>query len=175
MSRTYRLLLFDQDGTLTFENKHYHQDLSTLPAYPFTGETLRGLYASGYKLVVVTNQSGIAREYFTMEEVQALHKRFCTEWQLAPEFYICPHHPDEGCRCRKPEPYLLQQAMSDHKVAVEECLMIGDSVTDFLAAEKAGIAFALVLTGRGQLSQGQLPGSPAMVLNNIADLQRNLN
>lgn len=174
MSRIYHLLLFDRDGTLTFENRHYHQDLSILPAYPFTGEALRGMHTSGHKLAVITNQSGIARGYFSMEEAKALHKRFCEEWQIAPKFYICPHHPDEGCRCRKPKPYLLQQAMSDHKVAAEECLMIGDSVTDYLAAEQAGIAFALVLTGRGRFSQVQLPRPPTMMLNNIADLLRNL-
>ncbi len=171
---TYQLLLFDRDGTLTFENRYYHQDLSTLPDYPFTGEALRGLHTSNHQLAVVTNQSGVARGFFSIEDVQTLHKRFCKKWQLTPEFYICPHHPDEGCRCRKPEPYLLQQAMSDHKVAAEECLMIGDSVTDYVAAEQAGIAFALVLTGRGRFSQGQLPGPPIMVLNNIADLLRNL-
>ncbi len=172
--RPYRLLLFDRDGTLTYEERICHRDLSALPPYPFTGATLKDLHSEGYPLAVVTNQSGIARGYWSMEELQALHERFCREWGVTPRFYICPHHPDDGCRCRKPEPGLLQQAMSEHKVSPEACLVIGDSLTDYGAAQRAGTAFALVLTGRGRATRDQLPEPPAMVLDTVAGLRGHL-
>lgn len=171
---SYQLLLFDRDGTLTYEQRSYHRNLSALPSYPFTGATLKELNASGYRLAVATNQSGIARGYWSMEEVEVLHERFCREWGVTPRFYICPHHPDDGCRCRKPEPELLQRAMSGYGVQAEACLMIGDSLADYGAARRAGAAFALVLTGRGRATRDQLPEPPAMVLDNIAGLREHL-
>jgi len=172
--KLYRLLLFDRDGTLTYEEKSYHRDLSALRSYPFTGVILRDLNKAGHSLAVVSNQSGIARGYWNMDEVHALHERFCREWEISPRYYICPHHPDDGCQCRKPEPGLLQQALSEHKVQSEASLTIGDSLADYGAAQRAGTAFALVLTGRGRATRDQLPEPPAMVLDTVASLREHL-
>ncbi|MFB0515611.1 MAG: D-glycero-alpha-D-manno-heptose-1,7-bisphosphate 7-phosphatase [Candidatus Neomarinimicrobiota bacterium] len=169
--RRFRLLLFDRDGTLTYENRRYHRDLLTLPSYPFAGPTLQDLAAAGYHLAVVTNQSGIAHGYWPLEAVQALHERFCREWGVTLPFYICPHHPDEGCQCRKPGASLLQQAMTDCGIEPGSSLMIGDSMSDYGAAQAAGVGFALVLTGRGRVTDRQLPTPPAMVLDTIAGLR----
>ncbi|UCH62450.1 MAG: HAD-IIIA family hydrolase [Fidelibacterota bacterium] len=171
---SYQLLLFDRDGTLTYEQRSFHRDLSALPAYPFTGVTLKQLDESGCRLGIATNQSGIARGYWSMKEVDVLHERFCREWDVTPRFYLCPHHPDDGCRCRKPESELLQRAMSDCGVQAKACLMIGDSLADYGAAQSAGVAFALVLTGRGRATRDQLPEPPAMILDNIAGLNKHL-
>lgn len=172
--KPFRLLLFDRDGTLSYENQPRHRDLSALPAYPFAGPVLKDLHSAGYLLVVVTNQSGIARGYWSREEVEATHERFCREWGVAPGLYICPHHPDDHCRCRKPEPNLLQQALADYGVVAESCLMIGDSLSDYGAARKAGVDFSLVLTGRGRGTRCQLPHPPLMVLDTVADLREPL-
>ena len=169
-----RLLLFDRDGTLTYENERRHRDLAALPPYPFSVPVLWVLHAAGHHLAVVTNQSGIARGYWSLAEVQAVHERFCREWEVAPGLYICPHQPDDGCLCRKPQPALLQQAMADYKVQPADSLMIGDSLADYGAAHGAGAAFALVLTGRGRVTREQLPGSPAMVLDTMAGLREYL-
>jgi len=167
----YRLLIFDRDGTLTYENRRYHRDLSGLSPYPFTGPVFKELYAAGCQLAVVTNQSGIARGYWRLEEVRAVHDRFCKEWSVTPRFYICPHLPDDGCRCRKPQPGLIQQALSDSGIEPGASLMVGDSLSDYGAARAAGVAFALVLTGRGRFTRDQLPAPSAMVLDTVADLR----
>ncbi len=172
--KRYRLLLFDRDGALTYENRQYHRDLSALPAYPFAGSLLRDLDKSGYPLAVVTNQSGIARGYWSLEEVQAAHDRLCREWGVVPRFYICPHHPDDGCQCRKPAPGLLHQALEDAGIKPESGLMIGDSLVDHGAARSAGVDFALVLTGRGRATLQQLPEPPIMVLDSVAGLRVHL-
>ncbi len=169
--KPYRLLLFDRDGTLTYENRDYHRQLADLKAYPFTGSLLRDLHQAGHELAVVTNQSGVARGLWPLEEVEAVHQRFCREWGVDLAFYVCPHHPRDGCHCRKPQPELIRQAMAQHQSEPEATLMVGDSPADFGAAQGAGVAFALVLTGRGRLTQAQLPQPPDMVLDSIAHLR----
>ncbi|UCD37726.1 MAG: HAD-IIIA family hydrolase [Fidelibacterota bacterium] len=167
----YRLLLFDRDGTLTYEREDYHRDLSRLFGYPFTSPVLKAFHTAGYLLAVVTNQSGIARGYWKLGEVETAHRRLCREWDVTPSFHICPHHPDDGCDCRKPAVGLLNEAMDVHGSQPEESLMIGDSLGDYLAARESGMHFGLVLTGRGRVTRSQLPSLPTMVLDTIADLE----
>jgi D-glycero-D-manno-heptose 1,7-bisphosphate phosphatase len=166
----YRLLLFDRDGTLTYENIDFHKNLSILPSYPFSANTLQLLNRAGYSIAIVTNQSGIARGYWSLDKVEKLHKRLTKEWQVPLQFYICPHHPDEDCSCRKPKAGLLKNAMMDYGSTPPECLMIGDSLIDYEAAKAAGIDFALVLTGRGRVTRERLPEIPALKSNTIAQL-----
>ncbi len=169
MSR-FRLLLFDRDGTLTFENKDYHTDLNRLRPYPFVKGALNALKAQGYMMGVITNQSGIGRGMWTEAEVDQAHLALNRAWTVDLQYYICPHHPDEGCDCRKPKPTLIQKAMDDFGVAAAETLMIGDRMTDLDSARHADVAAALVLTGRGrELARGKI-GKPDFIINNVAEL-----
>lgn len=169
--KAYKFFLFDRDGTLNYENREYHRDLSAVRPYPFAGPILRGLDQAGYPLAVVTNQSGVARGYWDEGDLRIMHDRLCQEWGVQLRFYICPHHPEDGCSCRKPGTQLLEQALHDRGVASQDSLMIGDSVSDFEAANRAGIDFALVLTGRGHITQAQLSGTPMTVLDTVAGLR----
>jgi D-glycero-D-manno-heptose 1,7-bisphosphate phosphatase len=172
--KPYQLLLFDRDGTLNNENRDYHRDLSSIHPYPFAGGILSALDQAGYHLSVVTNQSGVARGYWDESDLRIMHDRMCKEWDVRLQFYICPHHPNDGCACRKPGTQLLEQAMHDRGIAPQKSLMIGDSITDFEAANKAGVDFALALTGRGQNTRAQLPGAPMIILDTVADLREHL-
>ncbi|MEE9162704.1 MAG: HAD-IIIA family hydrolase [Candidatus Neomarinimicrobiota bacterium] len=165
-----RLVLFDRDGTLTYEQMGRHASLEALSPYPFAGPLLKALEAAGRRLAVVTNQSGIGRGVWQRSDVDALHERFCAEWGVSPAFYLCPHAPTEGCSCRKPEPGLLLQALEEHELSPRRSLMVGDSLTDAGAADSAGIPFALVLTGRGRVTREKLSAPPAFVLETVADL-----
>ena len=165
-----QLLLFDRDGTLTYEQMGHHPVLAELAAYPFAGPLLREQHAAGRDLAVVTNQSGVARGYWPLSEVEAAHQRFCAEWVVTPAFYICPHGPDDACPCRKPRPGLLRQALDEHGVLAAHCLMIGDALSDAGAAAAVGVPFALVLTGRGRTTRPRLSSPPALVLDTVAEL-----
>lgn len=165
------MLLFDRDGTLTYEQTGRHASLEALSPYPFAGPLLKALAAAGRRLAVVTNQSGIGQGIWQRAEVEALHERFCEEWGVSPAFYICPHAPTEACPCRKPRPGLLLQALEEHNLSPRQALMVGDSLTDAGAADSAGIAFALVLTGRGRVVRDKLTAPPALVLETVADLR----
>ncbi len=169
----YHLILFDRDGTLNYEEQSYHRDLAILNSYPFSGPALRTLAAAGHRLALVTNQSGIARGYWSTGEVDRLHERFFKEWRVAPGVYLCPHGPDEGCRCRKPLPGLIEQALADHECSPAAALMVGDSPADAGAARQAGVDFALVLTGRGRSTRGRMTDPPVMLLDTVADLAGN--
>jgi D-glycero-D-manno-heptose 1,7-bisphosphate phosphatase len=166
----YRLLLFDRDGTLTYENINFHKDLSILPSYPYSAKTLQILDKAGFSIAIVTNQSGIARGFWSMSQVEKLHQRLAKEWQVPLQFYICPHHPDEDCACRKPKAGLLERAMMDYGSAPSQCLMIGDSLIDFESAKVAGIDFALVLTGRGRVTDERLSENPVVKSDTVAQL-----
>ncbi len=170
----YHLILFDRDGTLNYEEQSYHSDLSVLRPYPFSGPTLRALATAGHWLALATNQSGIARGYWSLDEVDRLHRRFFQEWGVEPRVYLCPHGPAEGCNCRKPLPGLVLRALADHQCPPAAALMVGDSLTDAGAAEQAGVDFALVLTGRGRSTRDHLSHPPAMLLDTVADLTGNL-
>ncbi len=169
----YHLILFDRDGTLNYEEQSYHRDLSVLRPYPFSGPTLRALAAAGHRLALATNQSGIARGFWSLDEVDRLHRRFFQEWGVEAEVYLCPHSPADGCSCRKPLPGLVLQALADHQCPPATALMVGDSLADAGAAERAGVDFALVLTGRGRSTRDRLSRPPAMLLDTVADLTRN--
>ena len=168
--KTYRLLLFDRDGTLTYENTDFHKDLSTLSPYPFTAITLQRLHRAGFLMAVITNQSGIARGYWSMGQVETLHQQLTKEWRIPLQFYVCPHHPNDDCFCRKPRTGLIERAMVDFNLKPAQCLMIGDTITDYESARAAGIDFGLVLTGRGRATEGRLQGAPILKTDTVAQI-----
>lgn len=163
-----RAIFLDRDGTINVE-KNYLIDPSELVLLPGVGEALRRGREAGYLLVVVTNQSGVARGYFTTSAVDALHDHL--QQELRPygvqidAFYHCPHHPEHGagpCSCRKGEPGMLLQAAQEHHIDLSASWMIGDKRSDIEAGNNAGCRSILVRTGYGEQEGQGLP--PATVI-----------
>jgi D-glycero-D-manno-heptose 1,7-bisphosphate phosphatase len=164
-----RAIFLDRDGTINVE-KNYLIDPTDLVLLPGVGEALRRGREAGYLLIVVTNQSGVARGYFTTSAVDALHDHLQRE--LLPygvqidAFYHCPHHPEHGagfCDCRKGAPGMLLQAAQEHQIDLSASWMVGDKRSDIEAGYNAGCRSILVRTGYGeQEGQGVLP--PATVI-----------
>ena len=117
------------------------------------GQALREWQDAGYLLIIVTNQSGVGRGYFSLDDVAAVHVQVFIEYQqFGVSFHdvlICPHHPDEGCKCRKPSPYLLLEAAKKYNVNLSQSYFIGDAPSDLDCAIQAGCHPVLLLTGRG--------------------------
>ncbi len=155
-------IFLDRDGTLNIEKGHLRKP-DELELLPNVGDTLRSLRQAGYRLVIITNQSVIARGEASEADVAAIHRRL--EWELGKSgafvdaIYVCPHHPDRGfpgersdlkivCDCRKPAIGLIERASLDLQINIASSWLIGDQARDIEAAQRAGVRSVLVLTGK---------------------------
>jgi D-glycero-D-manno-heptose 1,7-bisphosphate phosphatase len=136
-----KAVFIDKDGTL-IRDVPYNIDPRWLRLTPGAGVALRRLKNAGYKLIVITNQPGIARKLFKESDLLSLNAEIQT--LLAPYgvkmdgFYYCPHGPSDGCKCRKPLPGLILRAAEDHAIDLRKSWMIGDILHDVEAGNRAG-------------------------------------
>ncbi len=141
-----RAVFIDRDGTIARDVPYCSrpEDFELLPG---AAEGIRILNEQGFKVVVVTNQSGIARGYFTEEMLTQIHQKMLRELARRgahiDAIYYCPHHPDDGCDCRKPKPKLVLQAARDLNIDLAQSYVIGDSEMDIELARQAGCAGAV--------------------------------
>ncbi|MDR1656293.1 MAG: D-glycero-beta-D-manno-heptose 1,7-bisphosphate 7-phosphatase [Deltaproteobacteria bacterium] len=181
-----KAVFLDRDGTINHDVGYLSQweNFRWIDGVP---DALAQLKKAGFALVVITNQSGVARGYYTSQEVQTLHRKIDTDLLQRAEikldgWYYCTHHPDLApCSCRKPSPELLLKAAKDLGLALSASFMIGDKSLDIMAGLNAGVQGSLlVLTGYGQGDQSKVPpGTPvfpdlpaaaAFILNKTIDL-----
>jgi D-glycero-D-manno-heptose 1,7-bisphosphate phosphatase len=152
-------VFLDRDGTIN-EEVGYLDRLEKLRLVPGAAEAIRLINRSGMKAVVVTNQSGVARGFFTEAFVDEVHSHLREmlqeEGASLDGFYFCPHHPTEGrgrylrsCNCRKPSPGLLLRAIEELSLEPERSYMVGDTLKDIEAASRIGARGILVRTGYG--------------------------
>ncbi|OPY10322.1 MAG: D-glycero-beta-D-manno-heptose-1,7-bisphosphate 7-phosphatase [Syntrophus sp. PtaB.Bin001] len=160
-------VFLDRDGTIN-EEVGFLDCLERLKLFPDTPSAVRLINERGMKVVVATNQSGIARGYFTEAVVEMLHdhiqKRLQAKGAHIDRFYYCPHHPTEGrgsyrivCACRKPEAGMLRQAAEEMGLDLSRSYLIGDKATDIEAAARAGVKSILI---RNSFSSGEIQGFP---------------
>jgi D-glycero-D-manno-heptose 1,7-bisphosphate phosphatase len=153
-------VFIDRDGCLTDE-VGYVNHVSRIRLLPRTGEAVRRLNQAGVPAVMVTNQAGIARGYFSEDVLHAVNAEMVR--QLAAQgarldgLYVCTHHPHEGqppyravCDCRKPRPGLLQRAKRELALDLAASVMVGDRISDVAVGQAVGAAGVLVLTGYGR-------------------------
>jgi histidinol-phosphate phosphatase family protein len=145
MSSPPKAVLFDRDGTLVADVP-YNGDPGRVVLMPGAREALDRLRAAGVATAVVSNQSGVARGYLRVEQVEAVNRR--VEELAGPlgPWLVCVHGPAEGCRCRKPAPGLIEAAAGALGVEPGECVVIGDIGADVEAARAAGARGVLVPT-----------------------------
>ncbi|MBF0096021.1 MAG: D-glycero-beta-D-manno-heptose 1,7-bisphosphate 7-phosphatase [Magnetococcales bacterium] len=151
-------IFFDRDGVLNIDHGYVHR-VEQFTWVEGAREAILWCNQQGYLVIVVTNQSGIARGYYDEAQLQEL-----TAWmqeQLAFDgahmdgVYYCPHHPEakdpyyrRQCQCRKPQPGMLEQAIGEWEIDRERSILIGDNQTDLQAAQQAGVAGFLFQGGR---------------------------
>lgn len=149
-AKSWKLAMFDRDGTINVDTGHLHEP-EKLELIPSTVDIMRG-YSDDpdYKVVVVTNQAGIAKGLYTETDMRRLHRYMEDELEKlgvrVDAWYFCPHHPDYTgpCECRKPAPGMLLAAMRDFDAESAECVMYGDKPSDEAAAIAAGVRFIAV-------------------------------
>ncbi len=151
MSELGRAVFVDRDGVLNRELGGYVTRPEDLELLPGVADALARLHRAGWPMIVFTNQAGIGRGRFTAETLDLIHAKLRAEIAVAGgeirAIYFCPHHPDDGCECRKPLPGMLLQAAREHHFDLAQCYAIGDTPRDIHAAHAAGCRAILVLTG----------------------------
>ena len=146
-------IFLDRDGVINENRADYVKSWSEFRFLPGSREAIAKLTQAGHRIVVCTNQAGIARGSISMETVDEIHRRMMTSISEAggkiEKVYYCPHGKDEECACRKPHPGMLLQARDELGLDMLNAVFIGDSITDVRAGLAAGIHTVLVLSGLG--------------------------
>jgi D-glycero-D-manno-heptose 1,7-bisphosphate phosphatase len=169
-SPSRRFVLLDRDGTLNVE-RHYLSDPDQLALFPGVGRALRRLQDQGFGLIVLTNQSGVARGYFDIATVNRIHDRLRT--MLAADgveldgIYLCPHGPDDDCACRKPRTGMVDQAVAEHGFDPHQAFLVGDKAVDIDLGHAVGATPILVRTGWGDKAEREGKCAPAVIVDDL--------
>ena len=159
MREGHAAVFFDRDGTL-IEDVGYLRTAAGLRMIDGAPEAVRRLNSRGFLTFIISNQSGVARGFFTEEELAPIHARLEAELGTAgahlDRIYYCPHHPTRGtppynveCTCRKPRTGMLDRAVEEFGVDLSRSFVVGDKFADVKAGQNAGARTVLVLTGYG--------------------------
>jgi len=155
-----RAVFIDRDGTIS-EEVGYINHPSRFRVFPFSAAAIKLLNESGWLAIVITNQAGVARGYFSEEMIQTVHERLQRDLEsdgaTLDAIYYCAHHPSVGqppyrldCDCRKPKPGLISRAVKKFDIDPSSSWMVGDRYSDIELARNAGIHSAFVMTGYGR-------------------------
>lgn len=161
-----KLIILDRDGVINYDSDEYIKSPDEFIPLPGSLEAIARLNQAGYTVVVATNQSGIARGYFTEDTLAQMHAKL--KKLLEPlggkidAIYYCPHGPDDQCDCRKPKPGLLQQILAEYRANSAGVPVIGDSLRDLQSALTVGAKPILVKTGKGQRTMDKLGEYPQL-------------
>lgn len=171
---TYRAVFLDRDGTIN-EEVGYLGDPDKLVLIPGSAYALKRLKEAGFKLIVVSNQSGAERGFFTVEDVEKVNQRLIEllskEGVFLDAIYYCPRL---DCDCRKPNTGMIKKAQKEHKVDPRTSYVIGDKVTDMKLAKNAGAVGIMVMTGFGSAEKNRIEAdfAPAYYAHDIGDAVR---
>ncbi len=149
-----RAVFIDRDGVICRNRKDHVKSWEEFVFLPGIRDALVRLGRSDFLVIVITNQAIINRGIVSVEVVEGIHRRMVQEVEAAggriDRVLYCPHRPDENCGCRKPQPGLLLQAAGEMEIDLSSSWLIGDALSDMVAARRAGCGRYLVLTGRGR-------------------------
>lgn len=154
-------IILDRDGVINYESDEYIKSPEEWLPIPGSLEAIAQLNRAGFHVLLITNQSGIARGYYDLDMLDAIHEKLLRELASVggyiDEIFFCPHHPDDHCPCRKPKPGLLYQMQKKYPINLTETFLIGDSRIDVQAAQAAGCIPILLLTGNGPKTLEKYP------------------
>ncbi len=170
-----RALFLDRDGVINKEKRYVHrkEDFEFIDG---VFAACRQARAMGYKLVVISNQAGIARGYYSTADFHALNgwmlERFSEQGVIIDGVYFCPHHPTAGvgeylsdCRCRKPEPGMILQAADELDIDLAASAVVGDKLSDIEAGIRAGVGTCILVRSGHPLDDGSVPNGVRVALD----------
>jgi D-glycero-D-manno-heptose 1,7-bisphosphate phosphatase len=171
-----RAVFLDRDGTIG-EELGYVNHIDRFQIFPYAAEAIRQLNRADIPVIVVTNQSGIARNIFPESLVHEVHKKMGAELAAGGAWidgiYFCPHKSEDACECRKPNPGLLERAAREHALDLHGSWIVGDRYADLEMGHTAGTRGILVMTGYGrgeyELHRDAWPRQPDKLAENLKD------
>lgn len=167
-----KAIFLDRDGTLV-EEVDFLSTVDDLRVFPFAFEAVKRLKGAGFRIIVITNQSGIGRGRFTEDAMHEIHEEIQAQLDgMIDAFYFCPHLPDEGCTCRKPGTGMIDSACADFTIDLENSWMIGDKSIDIGTAANARLNAILVRTGYGAADEISIDAGRTQVADDLLDSLR---
>lgn len=171
------LIILDRDGVINKDSYAYIRRAHEWTPIEGSIEAIARLSQSGHQIAIATNQSGVGRGYFSEQHLAEIHHKMQVQIEQAggvlSHIAFCPHHPDEGCSCRKPESGLLHEIANKLNISdLGDAYMVGDSLKDLQAAQRAGCQPVLVKTGNGLQTLEQIKGTSLAdtpVFNKLSD------
>lgn len=168
-----KTIIIDRDGVINFDSPEYIKSPDEWHPIPGSLEAIAQLNRAGFQVIVATNQSGVARGYYTLETLAAIHEKLIAELAAVggyiTEIFYCPHHPNQKCQCRKPQPGLFHQIHAKYNIDFATTYYIGDSWTDMQVAVDVGCTPILVLSGNGEKTLKEHPElNQALCFANLA-------
>lgn len=171
-----KAIFLDRDGTINVDMDYLHE-CDKLKFIDGSVEALKIFREKGYKLIVITNQSGVGRGYFPIEDVDAVNEHMnemLKEYDLCIDaFYCCPHIEADNCICRKPKTYMYEKAAREFDIDISKSYMVGDKYTDIIPALKLGCGYGLVLSGHN-IDEEVLTKYKEHVFNNLLEFARSV-
>ena len=172
-----KLIILDRDGVINEDSDDYIKSPDEWIPIPGSLEAVARLNHAGYSVAIASNQSGIARGYFSLETLAAMNVKMND--MLAPlggridAMFFCPHGPSDGCDCRKPKPGMLIDIGNRFQTSLEKVLFVGDNINDIKAAQAAGAKPIVVKTGKGEQTASLIAENNSMnipVYEDLADV-----
>jgi len=144
-----KAVFLDRDGVINFEQGNYITNLADFKILPHAFEAMSVLKKNEFLLIVITNQGGIAKEFYSKDVLNNIHEYLNVELSKnnlkLDDIYFCPHHPEKSnCICRKPDSVLIEKALSKFNIDPSQSFFIGDKDRDIECAEKAGVKGILI-------------------------------
>jgi len=176
--RINRSVFLDRDGVITEDPPHYAHRIDQMVLISGSAEAIRLLNEHGFKVIVITNQSGVAKGMYREEDIIVFHNEM--QRQLNEKgahidaFYYCPHHPDAvvpeyrlDCECRKPKSGMIMQALQDFPIDLASSYLIGDKWSDVEAGKSVGCTTVLVMSGHGRQEYAEKKGDTDYCSENL--------
>jgi len=166
-----KAVILDRDGVLNEDPGYVHR-IEDFKLIPGVIEALN-LLKNDFKFVIITNQSGIGRGYYTEQDFHKFNNRLVKELKkqniIIEKTYFCPHHPEEKCNCRKPNIKFIKEAEKEFDIDIKNSFVIGDHPYDIKLGKNAGCKTVYLLTGHGMRHKKEMEGKPDFIANNLLE------
>ncbi|MFH1136184.1 MAG: HAD family hydrolase [Pseudomonadota bacterium] len=177
LAKRPRFVLLDRDGTI-IKDCHYLSDPGQVELLPHAASGLRGMMDRGWNLAVISNQSGVGRGFFSLDDLHRVNNRMLEllkkEQVEIKGVFFCPHVPDQNCACRKPRPGLVREAARVLNFEPDRAVVIGDKICDIDLGRNIGARTILVRTGHGREEEQKTDCRPDVVVDDLEGAARML-